>query len=152
MDKRQNMVVVMLFVLLAGLSAWLQFGLLERPARVGAEAAVDEHDRPNYYVENLVSTGINRHGKKYRLSADRLVHYPLAQRASLLRPHLIQYSPAGASGAPRHIYADSGWLYDARAEVLLSGNVKVVQNHSGDLVTDTATTETMLIHLKDDPG
>ena len=96
-----------------------------------------------------------RSGKKYRVIARRLVHYPGATEALLERPHIIQYA-AAPGGAPRHIYADSGQLYDDRAEVLLSGNVKVVENDTGDLGGDlggaVVTSKKMLIRLKDDNG
>lgn len=148
MDRQQNLVLLLLLLLLAGVSAWLQFGLLARPEREISAAAAND---PDYYIENFTSTGMDRSGKKYRLIADRLAHYPGDDRALLERPHVIQYDP-GPGGAPRHIYADSGWLYDDRAEVLLSGNVKVVENHTGDLGGAVVTSKKMLIRLKDDSG
>ena len=145
MNRRQSFVLFALFLLLAGVSAWLQFGLLTGVEREISTAA----NEPDYYIENFTSTGMARSGKKYRVIARRLVHYPGETEALLERPHIIQYA-AGPDGAPRHIYADSGRLYDDRAEVLLSGNVKVVENHSGDLGGAVVTSKKMLIRLKDD--
>ena len=141
MNRRQNFAIVALFALLAGLSVWLQFGLLARPGGAAAGAA---GDRPDYYIEGFVSTGIDRLGEQYRVSAERLTHYPRGARALLHRPYIVQYRN---QGAPRHIYADSGWLYDNHAEVQLSGNVRVVENASGDLGGAVATARTMTVRL-----
>ena len=147
MNRRQSFVLFALFLLLAGVSAWLQFGLL-----TGVERKISATtNEPDYYIENFTSTGMARSGKKYRVIARRLVHYPGATEALLEQPHIIQYA-AAPDGAPRHIYADSGQLYDDRAEVLLSGNVKVVENHTGDLGGAVVTSKKMLIRLKDDNG
>ena len=152
MNRRQSLVLFALVLLLGGVSAWLQFGLLagtEREISAATAATVE----PDYYIENFTSTGMARSGKKYRVIARRLVHYPGATEALLEQPHIIQYA-AAPDGAPRHIYADSGQLYDDRAEVLLSGNVKVVENDTGDLGGDLSgavvTSKKMLIRLKDD--
>ena len=147
MNRRQSFVLFALFLLLAGVSAWLQLGLLTGVEREISATA----NEPDYYIENFTSTGMARSGKKYRVIARRLVHYPGATEALLEQPHIIQYA-AAPDGAPRHIYADSGQLYDDRAEVLLSGNVKVVENDTGDLGGAVVTSKKMLIRLKDDNG
>lgn len=146
MERRQTAVIVMLFMLLAAVAAWLRFGLLAPP---GGGISATENNHPDYYIENFVSTGTDRLGKKYRIIAERLAHYPLDDRASLEHPHIIQYLP---SGVPRHIYADSGWLYNDAAEVLLFGNVRVVESRSGAATANTTTAATMLLRLKDDSG
>ncbi len=145
MSRRQTLVLFLLLLLLAGVSAWLQFGLLGQPGRVISEAQTND---PDYYIENFTSTGMDRLGKKYRLSAERLEHYPHHDGALLTRPHIIQYR---SEGAPRHIYADTGRLYDTD-EVRLSGNVKVVENQSGDTGRTVVTSEKMLIRLKGGKG
>ncbi len=139
MGLRQYLVVAALFALLIGISAWLRFGLLA-PADGAAPAVGGENEGVDYYIENFVSTGMDRRGKKYRLSAARLLHYPGDERALLQRPHLIQYHPPRA---PRHIHADSGWLGDDGAQLLLSGNVRVIEVGGA-----RATTNTMRIRLK----
>ncbi len=125
MGLRQTLTVVLLFMLFAGISAWLQFGLLARSAdSAPAHSAAAAAAQPDYSIENLVSTGVDQRGEKYRLSAERLTHYPGERRAVLECPHFIHYP---SSGAPRHLYADTGWLDDDGAKVLLSGNVRGVQ-------------------------
>lgn len=125
MNRRQFAAVAALFALLAGLSAWLQFGVLARPAAVaGAGAAADEVD---YYIERLVSTGVDAFGEKYRLSAARLTHYPRAGRAHLEQPRIVQFRGDDGDQAARRIQADTGWLDDGAAEVQLAGRVRVTE-------------------------
>ena len=158
MDRRQNLVLFLLALLLAGIAAWLEFGLLGDPGPGSSSSSSGERGvaasptvEPDYYIENFTSTGLDRAGKKYRVIADRLAHYPLDDRALLERPHIIQYDPAG--GATRHIHADSGWLYDDDDEVSLSGNVRVIEKPGGgDGGGAVVTSEKMLIRLKGGRG
>lgn len=150
MDRQQTVVWLLLLLLFAGVSAWLQFGLLGKSTRAHSSittvAEVIPHNGYDYAIENFTSTGMDRLGKKYHMTADRLVHKYGEEQALLTRPHIIQYD---LSGAPRHIYADSGRFNQDDSQVLLSGNVKVVDNHSGAAVV---TTQTMQIHLKGERG
>lgn len=146
MDHRQSVVLLLLLLVLAGVSAWLRFGLLADPDPGTISAAANA---PDYYIENFTSTGLDRAGKKYQITADRLVHHPLDDRALLERPHIIQYHP---DRAPRHIHANAGWLYDDRAEIALSGNVRVIDNPTGAGGGVETITNTMLVRLKDEDG
>jgi len=139
MNRRQVAAVAALFALLAGLSAWLQFGVLARPAAVAEAGAADEAD---YYIERFVSTGVDAFGEKYRLSAARLTHYPRAGRARLERPRIVQFRGGGGDAA-RRIQADTGWLDDGGAEVQLAGRVRVTEG-GGESV---ARVNTMTVRL-----
>lgn len=132
------MVLSMLIVL----SVWMQFGLLEEPEQ---EAASKPANDPDYYVEYFTSYGVDADGKQYQLEADRMVHYPLDNKALLDRPHLIQNLAEG--GSPTHIYADSGWLFSNGDEILLTENVKVIRTQ-GQGLGGAATTDRMRIKLK----
>ena len=144
MSRQQTLFLFLLLLLLAGVSAWLQFAVLEKfGEEISASASESQSNDPDYYIENFTSTGRDRLGKKYQLSAERLVHYPRDGNALLVRPHIIQYR---SEGAPRHIYADTGQL-NAADEVLLSGNVRVIDDPSGAGGT-VATSQKMLIRLK----
>ena len=143
MNRRQSVTVVVLFSVLAGLSAWLQFGVLARaPAAVADTVVVDE---PDYYIERFVSTGVDALGAQYRLSAERLTHYPRARRSLLERPRIVQY-PSGANDrgdGARRIQADTGVLDDDSAELQLAGQVRVTEG-DGESV---ATVNTMTVKL-----
>ncbi len=142
---RQNLVLVVIAVLLLGLSAWMQYGLLEPPVE---ELSEEEKNAPDYYIENFVSTGMDKFGKMYELRADRMVHYPIGDRALLDNPHIVQYD---LDQTPRHIYADSGWLYNTTSKVLLTGNVRVVQSRTGE-AGGASMGEKMVIILDQDRG
>ncbi len=132
----------MVLSMLVVLSTWMQFGLLEEPEPQSTAKAVND---PDYYVEHFTSYGVDENGKQYQLEADRLVHYPLDNKALLDRPHLIQNLEEG--GSPTHIYADSGWLFSSGEEILLTDNVKVIRTQ-GQGLGGAATTDRMRIKLK----
>ena len=142
---RENIAVSGLFLVLFLVSIWLRFGLLEKPDELDSQL---EKNDPDYYAENFTSTGVDETGKKYKVIADRLVHYPVGDRALLDNPHIIQYD---LSGVPRHIYAESGWLYDNQSTILLTGNVRVVQSQTSSAGA-AGTSEKMIIHLKEKRG
>jgi lipopolysaccharide export system protein LptC len=139
---RENIAVSGLFLVLFLVSIWLRFGLLEKPDELDTQL---EKNDPDYYAENFTSTGVDETGKKYKVIADRLVHYPVGDRALLDNPHIIQYD---LSGVPRHIYAESGWLYNNQSTILLTGNVRVVQSQTSS-AGSAGTSEKMIIRLKE---
>jgi len=142
MNHRHTVTVVVLFSVLAGLSAWLQFGVLARaPVAVAVAVAADE---PDYYIERFVSTGVDALGAQYRLSAERLTHYPRARRALLERPRIVQYPNDRGDGA-RRIQADTGALDDDSAELQLAGQVRVFEGGAGN--ASVATVNTMTVKL-----
>ena len=145
LDFKQNIILIGVFFVLVVLSAWLQFGLLSTPV---SELSEEEKNAPDYYIENFVSTGMDASGKKYELKADRMVHYPYGDRALLDNPQIVQYD---LDETPRHIYADSGWLYNAASKVLLTGDVRVVQSQTED-AGGVSMGEEMLIILNDRDG
>ena len=145
MSFKENIGIIGLFLALMFLTVWLQFSLLEPPKSDVSEL---EKNDPDYYALNFTTTGVDDEGKKYQVIADRMVHYPVGDRALLDNPHIVQYD---LSGIPRHIYAESGWLYDNQSTVLLTGNVRVVQSQTG-IAGGASTSEKMVIHLKKNRG
>jgi len=145
LELRHNIVLISVFVCLLLVSAWFQFGLLDTPV---SELSEQEKNAADFYIENFVSTGMDELGKKYELRADRMVHYPFGDRALLDKPRLVQYD---LSETPRHIYADSGWLYNNASKILLTGNVRVVQSQT-DTSGGVSMGEKMVIYLNDKKG
>ena len=146
MDSKQNILLVSVFLLLAGLSVWLQFGLLESPDE---EIAESEKNDPDYYVENFTSLGMDSLGRSYEIVSDRLVHYPVGDRVLLDNPIIVQYD---ADGTARRVSAESGWLYNNRTTILLTGNVRVIEGGSDSGVGGAAATKKMVIHLDQNRG
>lgn len=83
----------------------------------------ERHD-PDYYIENFVATGLDENGqRRFVLKADRMAHFPDDDTALLDMPHIVQYEEGFA---PRHTYADSGWMNSSGDEILMTGNVRVI--------------------------
>lgn len=148
MDIKERVLIGMVFLGLVLLSLWLH-GLL---AKSNEQITAVEENNPDYYIEKFTATGADQSGGKYQLIADRMVHYPIGDRASLDNPHIIQYDSTedDSAKAPRHIYAQSGWLYNNQSTVLLTGNVRVIQSQSGgaDDASNVMSVQKMVIHLK----
>ncbi len=129
-----------IFIVISLSSAWNQLDLLGESDSADAPGAND----PDYFIENLTSTTIGENERKYRIIADRLVHYPATGRSLLNNPQVIQY---GSDQALSHTYADTGWVYDDQSTVFLDGNVRVVDNWDG-VPRSVATSDKMTINLK----
>jgi LPS export ABC transporter protein LptC len=138
---RHNVVVIGVLTLLILLTLWMQFILFERISEDEKELASND---PDYYIEYFSSFGVDADGKQYELEADRMVHYPLDNKALLDRPHITQYDE---NSNPFHIYADSGWLFSDGTEILLTDNVKLIQSQ-GTGLGGASTAKRMRIKLK----
>ena len=135
---------ILLFGVLGLLSMWLQFGIIEKEQ---VEFDGNARNDPDYYIENFTAVGMDEKGeRRYVLEAERLVHYPDDDTALLDNPHIIQYEEGAP---PRHTYSESGWISSDGNEVLLTGNVRVIQNAGGseDSGSTVLTTEKMRIYL-----
>ena len=130
---------------MVGMSIWLQLGLLEDP-RPQPVPGNSRHD-PDYYVENFTATGVDESGEnRYVLEGERMVHFPDDDTALLDNPHVIQYKEGVP---PRHSYSDSGWVAPGGDEVLLTGNVRVIEGHADNDAGGILNTEKLKIRLKD---
>ena len=141
MKLAEKLIVLALVALLGGISVWMQSGVLE-PQRK-AEDTGDPHE-PDYYIENFTATGMDRHGRKYVLEATRLIHYPDDNTALLDAPHVVQYLEGDVT---RHAYGESGWVTADGQEILLTGNVKVIQGRGAPGAGGVTTTDRLKIRL-----
>jgi lipopolysaccharide export system protein LptC len=103
------------------------FGIMLQNAMIEDEPEIqtynDRHD-PDYYIENFTATGLDKNGqRRFVIEAERMAHFPDDDTALLDFPHVIEYEQGTA---PRHTYADSGWMSSSGDEILLTGNVKIV--------------------------
>ena len=81
------------------------------------------HD-PDYYIENFTATGLDKNGqRRFVIEAERMAHFPDDDTALLDYPHVIEYE---IGFAPRHTFADSGWMNSTGDEILLTDNVRIV--------------------------
>ena len=103
------------------------FGIYLQTAMMADEPELtnykDRHD-PDYYIENFIATGLDKNGqRRFELKADRMAHFPDDDTALFDNPHVIEYE---VGFAPRHTFADSGWMNSSGDEILMTGNVRVV--------------------------
>lgn len=140
----EKILFVVVFGALGLLSMWLQFGIIEREQVVFDG---DERHDPDYYIENFTAIGMDENGERsYVLEAERMVHYPDDDTALLDNPHVIQYEDGAP---PRHTYSESGWVSSDGNEVLLTGNVRVIEKAGGEEGAGggAITTDKMRIYL-----
>jgi lipopolysaccharide export system protein LptC len=142
----EKFLLVAAFLVFAALTAWLERGQ-ELPESVQEEGNRNDQD-PDYYIENFVSTGLDREGRQYVMEAIRLAHFPIDDTSLVEKPHVIQYTD---EAGPRHVYADTGLISADGTEILLTGNVKVIESRSENRPGNVTTTTRMRIKLKDKP-
>jgi lipopolysaccharide export system protein LptC len=83
------------------------------------------------------------------MDALRLAHFPNDDTSLVDQPHVIQYAEGVG---PRHVYAESGLISADGTEILLQGNVKVIESQSDGRPGNVTTTTHMRIKLKKKPG
>ena len=122
MKQFENIFYIAILGLVGMLSIWLQTEVRnENPATIDY---LNRHD-PDYYIENFTTTGMDEFGQRsYVLEAARMAHFPDDGSALLDNPHLIEFNEGSA---PRHTYAKSGWLSGNGQDLLLEGDVKIIQ-------------------------
>lgn len=91
-DRMAATMSLLLLVVLAGVTWYLAHvasgGDLGGPSR----AAVHE---PDYFVERFALTRLNARGEPvYRMSADRMEHFPDDDSSEFVHPHLVSLDPA----------------------------------------------------------
>lgn len=103
------------------LGIWLQTALIEEEPE---EQNYNERHDPDYYIENFTATGLDKNGqRRFVIVADRMAHFPDDDTALFDNPIVTEYE---TGFAPRHTYADSGWMNSSGDEILMTGNVRVV--------------------------
>jgi len=143
----EKAILVTVLLLFAAITLWLE-QQSETPEEV-EEAREENTTDPDYYIENFVATGIDTEGRQYVMDGLRLAHFPHDGTSLVDQPHVIQYT---RDAGPRHVYAESGLLSADGTEILLTGNVKVIESQSEDRPGNVTTTDRMRIKLKKKPG
>ena len=126
---------------MAALGIWMQVSLLEPPV---VKPALSSTHEPDYYIQQFTATGRDEAGVIYVLKAERLVHFPDDNTSLLDAPRLVQYQGDQPS---RHTTSESGWLSGDGKDVLLTGNVEVTQNPSGEDPGSVTRTERLTVRL-----
>ncbi|HMM52619.1 MAG TPA: LPS export ABC transporter periplasmic protein LptC [Burkholderiaceae bacterium] len=108
-----------------------------------AAARLLTHD-PDYFVEDLVFTRINNHGAPvFRVSANRMVHYPDDESSDFEQPVMVSLDPE----KPRvTVRADRGSTSADGAETVLTGNVVLVRDADAGEPRMTIRTESATVY------
>ena len=115
----------LLYITILGLvglgGIYLQTAMIDDPVEL--QDFNNRHD-PDYYIENFIATGLDENGeRRFVIKADRMAHFPDDDTALFDKPHVVQYEKGFA---PRHTYADEGWMSSSGDEILMTGSVQVV--------------------------
>ena len=145
MKNLENILYISILGLLGLLGIWLQTEILhDKPE----QQDFTNRDDPDYYIENFTATGMDETGeKKYVLEAERMAHFPDDDTALLDNPHVIEFRKGFA---PRHTYAESGWMNSSGDEILLTGNVRIVFEADSRGPGGTMKSKRMRIFLEKD--
>jgi lipopolysaccharide export system protein LptC len=129
---------LVLMLVLALLSFWLERTAREAPARPGQP----RHD-PDYSVEQFTITDFSRAGApESTLSAAKMVHYPDDETTALVAPRLVLTKPQ----QPRLILtADRGTLSRDGQDVFLNDNVVLLRDAAGE--SGASRMQTNFLHL-----
>lgn len=116
---------------------------------VEEQVAQQRENDPDYYMENFIATGLDGEGRQYIMEGVRMLHFPIDDTSLVEQPHIIQYTE---EAGPRHVYAETGLISADGTEVLLRGNVKVIESRSENQPGNVTSTERMRVKLKDKAG
>lgn len=129
-----------IILLVAASASWWFLRAVEQPTSKRGHATVAQK-QPDYYVENFRATVMDTDGqRKYTLEAELMQHYPRDHTLHLIKPHFVQFK---AGHATMMGWGDVGWYDRPAREVVLSGNVRVVQK-AGASSRESETTTTKL--------
>ena len=121
MKQLESLLYISILGMVGLFGIWLQNALIEDQPQ--QQDFRERHD-PDYYIENFTATGLDKNGqRRFVIEAERMAHFPDDDTALLDNPHVIEYE---VGFAPRHTYADSGWMSSSGDEILLTGNVRIV--------------------------
>lgn len=116
-----HLLPLVLMLLLAALSLWLQYTVLEGS---GGSARPATHE-PDAIVENFTVQRLDESGKiRYTFSAPRMAHYADDNSGEVLYPRVVQF---GDDGSNLVATANRGTINRQGEEAYLYGNVQIVR-------------------------
>ena len=148
MKQTETLLYIAILSLVGLFGLWLQNFVLEDTIEL---EVVEVTQDPDYYIENFTATGLDKNGKRrFVIRAKRMAHFPHDDTQLFDFPHVTQYEEGVA---PRHTYADSGWMNSTGDEIIMTDNVKVVVEASADNPGGTINTKRLrLLLVKDEKG
>ena len=134
--------IVLLFA--AGTSWWFLRNVEQPESR--ARLTAETQRKPDYYMENFHATVMDAGGeRKYTLEAQMMQHYPHDHTVHLIKPRFVQFK----AGRPTiNGWADVGWYDNVAKELILSGNVKIIQKRDPSSRGSETTTTKLRVLLQ----
>jgi LPS export ABC transporter protein LptC len=132
-------------LLLAASASWWFLRNVEQP-KSSVQLTADAQKQPDYYMENFRAALMDADGqRKYTLEAQLMQHYPHNHTVHLIKPHFVQFK---AGRATIDGWADVGWYDTVAKEVILAGNVKVIQKRDASSRGSETTAARLRVLLK----
>lgn len=129
---------IALLAMLAALTSWL-----DRIVRPPEAAASANRQEPDYIVEKISALRVGADGRaRYRLSAERMVHYPEDDTTLLTAPVFVSY---GTKEVPVTITARQGVVSGRGEHLYFQDDVRVTRAARGDRSELVVTTS--FLHL-----
>jgi lipopolysaccharide export system protein LptC len=118
----KNLLLITAILLLVALGNWLgEQGVKEVDTRLAEEPGV----RQDYYINDVTITALDKRGRpQHRLQASQLSHFTAQAQTRLEKPNLQIYK---GNKVEWRITAEEGEIHQEEDEVLLEGNVRLVQ-------------------------
>jgi len=144
-DRAAAAISVLLLAVLAGFSYYLA-ELSEQFQRSGGERKLTHE--PDYFVERLAMTRVNKNGDPvFRMSAERLQHYPDDDSSEFVRPLLVSLDPAKPLVT---LSANRGTASSGGDETHLHDNVVLTRAAIGEQPPLRISTEYLLLLPEED--
>lgn len=144
-DRLAATLSVLLVAALAGFSYYLAELSRQGEQEVRPRNVVHE---PDYFVEQFMLTRLNKQGEPmYRMSAERMVHYPDDDSFEFQRPMMVSLNP----DKPRMTLQAARGTSTAEGEVThLHGNVEMVREAGENQPRMTVETDYMMLRADQD--
>jgi len=140
-DRFAALLSLLLLAVLAGGSYYL--AEMSRRLATGPAPAELRHE-PDYFVERLVFTRVNAEGDPaFRLSAERMVHYPDDRSTEYRNPEVVSLDPAKPL---LRLVGDTGTSSADGVETHLRGNVVMTRAAGGGDPAMTVRTDHVVIY------
>jgi len=138
-------VVLAVVVAMALGSSWLL--LVTKKSGAGA-TTTEQRTEPDYFVDNFSYVRMTSHGQpKYRLTGDRLIHYPADDSFLVFRPVLVN---TGNKGQKQTTVSDRAVVVDENTKIHMYDHVVVDRPAAEDSEPFHMTTDYLLVFPDDE--
>ena len=116
----QSFVILALFLIIC-VGLWMQLVLINKETEIEFSA---DHNQPDYFIKNFISSGQETGGDAYMLMGDYLAYFSDDSVIDIQRPCLLI---AQEGAPPQLIFGNEGSVIEDGAVVILRGNVQIIE-------------------------